>query len=78
MVDFHEAYKNPYVKDELERKMNMNQYPPRYHYEIVGSHSFFTEPKILGYILKGGKMVTIDGEGEVNGKITIQCLNTTG
>ena len=81
MVDFYEAYNDPNFMKELKRKMEVKHYPPRYPYEIADltkNHSFFTVPKILEYNLKGGKIDTMDGEGEINGEIVIPSLNTVG
>ena len=77
MVDFHEAYKNSDLKEDLRHKMESKHYPPRYQYEIVDltrSHNFFTEARIIKYHLKGGRIDSMDGEGEINGKIVIPSL----
>ena len=81
MVDFYEACEDDTFREELRRRMNAKHYPPRYKYEIVDitkSHSFFTVPKILKYNLKGGKIDTMNGEEEINGKIVIPSLNAAG
>ena len=81
MVDFYKAYEDTHFKEDLRKKMKAKNYPPRYEYEILDltkSHSFFTVPKSLEYSLKGGKIDTMDGEGEVNGEIVIPSLNAAG
>ena len=81
MVDFHEAYENDHCKEKLKQDMDAKRYPPRFNYKIADmtkSHTFFNEPKILEYNLKGGKIDTMDDEGEINGEIVIPSRNTTG
>ena len=61
--------------------MQTKNYPPRFKYEIAyltKCHGFFTVPKILEYYLRGGKIDTVDGEGEIYGEIVIPSLNTVG
>lgn len=57
--------------------MELKHYPPRYQYEfadLTESHNFFTKTRILEYHLKGGKIETMDSEGDISGKIVIPSL----
>ena len=77
MVDFREAYNNNDLMEDLKRNMESKHYPPRYHYEIADLtkyHSFFTQPRIVKYHLKGGKVDDLDGEKDIYGEIVIPCL----
>ena len=58
--------------------MELKEYPPRFKYEIFDvteKQDFFTRPKILGYKLKGGRVDTMDGDKEAQGKIVIPSLS---
>ena len=64
-------------QEDLKCKMDSKNYPPRYHFNIADlkeTHNFFTKARILNYHLRGGRIDTMTGEADINGKILIPIL----
>ena len=76
-MNFHEAYKNTRGRKDLQQKIYLKKYPPRFNCEVLDLTKrldFFTRPRTLNYKLKGGKLVTLDQIKDIHGQIIIPSL----